>query len=668
MAVVSGADVVATALAAIWEKRQAKILGSVATLEGILVAGRPGIDEAERASAEREAHKLAGSLGTFGFAEGSELARRLEHLLETVRPLDPEPLPQLSALVTALIQSLPSPTPAAADEAADERPLVVVVTEDRDLGERLAREAPSRGMRVAAFNPPGAAASCHDERPAALLVDLRGEAWRDETMALVETLASENPPVPVLVLTTEAGLTDRVGLTRRGAGGFLHDSLSTAQLLDRVAELLAVAGGDATTVLAVDDDPNVLAALRAVLSDAGHRLVTLEDPLRFWDVLEDTRPGLLLLDLDMPEVSGIELCRAVRHDARWSTLPVMFLTGSAGPESVREIFAAGADDYVAKPIVGPELTARISNRMERVALFRAMADTDPLTGLANRRKSQEVLDRLVLLADRYNQPLSLAVLDLDRFKQVNDRHGHAVGDAVLRRLGELLGQAFRGEDVAARWGGEEFIVGTYGMTKHDAVQRLAAVLEQFRLEGFAGNEGDFHVTFSAGVAQYGVDGPDVDAIYRAADEVLYWAKASGRDRVLPFGWQASAVPDALDVVVVEDDEVTGKVLQSALTARGYTVRWIKDGLVAAETLAALRPRVVLLDVELPSLSGMDVLRRLAHDGALSEMRVIMVTGHDDEHQAVAAFELGACDHVVKPFRIPVLLERVRRSLDRSGAG
>ena len=133
--------------------------------------------------------------------------------------------------------------------------------------------------------------------------------------------------------------------------------------------------------------------------------------------------------------------------------------------------------------------------------------------------------------------------------------------------------------------------------------------------------------------------------------------------MLPAGWEASGRSRPVDVAVVEDDELVGRLLLTALETRGYTTEWIRSGAVAADTLADLRPRVALLDVGLPGISGMDVLRRLSEDGALARTRVIVVTGHDDEHQAVDAFSLGACDHVVKPFRLPVLLERVRRSLE-----
>jgi diguanylate cyclase (GGDEF)-like protein len=127
-------------------------------------------------------------------------------------------------------------------------------------------------------------------------------------------------------------------------------------------------------------------------------------------------------------------------------------------------------------------------------------------------------------------------LDLDCFKQINDRYGHATGDAVLRRVGELLLRSLCGEDVVSRWGGDEFVIGMYGMTKCEAQKRLMEVLDTLRLEKFtAPNHTKFRVTFSAGVAQYPEDGIEVQSLYRSADAALYEAKKAGRDRVLTSG-------------------------------------------------------------------------------------------------------------------------------------
>jgi diguanylate cyclase (GGDEF)-like protein len=285
-------------------------------------------------------------------------------------------------------------------------------------------------------------------------------------------------------------------------------------------------------VLALDDDPTVLAILRATLDPAKIRLTTLSDPLRLWETLEESTPDLLMLDVDMPHLSGIELCRVVHSDPRWVGLPILFLTAHDDAATIQALFEAGADDYVRKPIVGAELTTRIANRLERTRLLRQIAETDPLTGLSNRRKATQSLVHLARLAGRHGEPLSIAMLDVDHFKQVNDHHGHAMGDAVLRRIGELLLRSFRGDDVVARWGGEEFLIGMYGMMRSDGVRRMQDVLERVQAESFVNDKGErFGISFSAGVSEYLVDGLDLQDLIRAADEQLYRAKSAGRSRV-----------------------------------------------------------------------------------------------------------------------------------------
>ncbi|NJL43626.1 MAG: GGDEF domain-containing protein, partial [Pseudanabaena sp. SU_2_4] len=155
-----------------------------------------------------------------------------------------------------------------------------------------------------------------------------------------------------------------------------------------------------------------------------------------------------------------------------------------------------------------------------------------------RRKSSDEIKRLIGLAKRYNQHLCLGILDLDKLKQINERYGKDCGDKVLHKIGVLLYQQFRNEDVVACWGGGEFIVGMYGINKVDCVERLAEILENLRQVEFADEKGcNFHITFSAGIAQYPMDGIDLDALYKAANVVLQQAKSTGRDRVLPVGWQ-----------------------------------------------------------------------------------------------------------------------------------
>jgi diguanylate cyclase (GGDEF)-like protein len=505
------------------------------------------LDEPAGVQARQAAHSLIGSLGTFGFIRASEAARELE--LDLITPA-PERAPAMSALLALVRRELRGEAPAprytrpsaplgdqapVTDQPAVGEPLrILIVDDDHALCERIVAEAASRNMRCdSAYSPLQARALCAERPPSIVLLDLTFPPdGMTDAYALLSELSAATPAIPVLVLTGTGTFTDRVQAARRGSRAFLSKALLPGEVLDATEQFLARDRLAATRVLVVDDDPAVLDAMHALLSPHQIEVSTLAEPLRFWEVLEQVTPELLILDVDMPTINGPELCRTVRNDPRWSGLAVIFVTAHTDAATIEEVFDAGADDYIPKPIVGPELVNRVANRLERVRLYRAQAETDYLTGLANRAKSDEGLAQLAALADRFSEPLSVAMLDLDGFKLVNDRHGHAVGDSVLRRLGEHLRRDFRGNDVVGRWGGEEFIVGMYGMNAENGVKRLADTLARFEEEEFTGSQGTLRVSFSAGVAEYPLDGHDLSTVSRAADNALYRAKEAGRGRVL----------------------------------------------------------------------------------------------------------------------------------------
>jgi diguanylate cyclase (GGDEF)-like protein len=513
------------------------VLGRTSILEratNALMAGE--LDEPLRRAALQAAHSLIGAVGTFGFIHASEIARELE--LGLANPTTAS-ASAMSTLIAELTRELDGDVfvPASAQFGAPTMDAlrILIVDDDPKLCERIATEAISRGMLCdIAASPSEARALWAQHAPAIVLLDLTFplEGMTD-AYALLSELGMVVPPIPVLVLTGTGTFVDRIEAARRGSRAFLSKSLTPAQVLDAVDQFRLGDRLDATRVLVVDDDLAMLDAVRSLLERNDLEVSTLADPLRFWETLEEVGPEVLILDVDMPSINGPDLCRIVRNDPRWNRLAVIVLTAHADAETIAEVFSAGADDYIPKPIVGSDLITRVANRLERVRLLRAQADTDHLTGLSSRRRASEGLTQLVSLAQRFSEPLSVAMLDVDNFKLVNDRNGHPVGDSVLRRLGERLRRDFRGQDVVGRWGGEEFIIGMYGMTRNDGVKRLTDTLKRFHEEEFAGSQGTVRVSFSAGVAEYLVDGDDLSSLSHAADQELYRAKAAGRSRVFP---------------------------------------------------------------------------------------------------------------------------------------
>ena len=171
----------------------------------------------------------------------------------------------------------------------------------------------------------------------------------------------------------------------------------------------------------------------------------------------------------------------------------------------------------------------VTRRQQAQRELKRLASTDPLTGAANRATARAYVDAALEQGRVRAQPVSLAMVDLDRFKLVNDSFGHVVGDVVLKRVADLLKQAARREDLVARWGGEELMAAFNGLPKHEAAVRLRQVLATLSEEEFRADDGrTFHVTFSGGVAAFPMDGGSFEDLYRLSDAALYAAKAAGR--------------------------------------------------------------------------------------------------------------------------------------------
>jgi diguanylate cyclase (GGDEF)-like protein len=663
------------ALAAIWAQNRPTMLERVEVLDRAACAlDGEGLDDALAGAALDAAHQLAGAVGTFGYREATERAREAEAILRGTATLTGSDASRLRGLAASLRSelahdpfSVPAPGPVEMTKRGGKR--LLVIDDDELLAGRLAREGGRRGLRVAiALDPSEARVRLQDLRPDAILLDLGFGDGPRAGLELLSELVELAPGVPVLVFTAHTGFEERIEVARRGAAGFLEKSLSPGDALDQVSQVLERDTETGTRILAVDDDPVVLATTAAMLAASGHAVTTLGDPLRFWDEIERIEPALIMLDIDMPGASGIELTRMLRNDPRWAAVPIVVMTARTDSETISEVFGAGADDFLLKPVAAAELSARVENRLDRFRLHQVLADTDGLTGLSNRRASKAAINQLLGLAARAEEAVCVAEIDLDCFKAVNDQYGHAAGDGVLRRLGELMRRSFRGQDVVARWGGEEFVIALYGPTRDGGVARIQTVLESFRTEVFTSDVGEFSVTFSAGVAQFPADGEDLDTLYRAADEALYEAKEAGRDRIVASGAASAPKQEMVDVAIIEDDDATAAVIAAIVGKEGYTWQRFSNGLQATGILGGKEPEVragmVLLDVEMPALNGFEVLQLLGQDGVLAHTRVLMLTARIDPADIARALQLGAFDHLPKPFDAPTLMQKVRRSLER----
>ncbi|QLE46247.1 response regulator (plasmid) [Nostoc sp. C052] len=527
-----------SALSKVWDRFKTRVDEQIRILEqasAVLMQQMLSPDIQQQAS--QEAHTLSDSLATFGLSEGSRIAEKIEQLLRVNESLKSEQTLCLCELVTALRQEIDRASNNLTTERseqeesvfANERPLLLIIDADRQLAEQLVNEAVNWGFRSAiATTLSEAETKIEQDAPTVVLLDPDITHPTTDSLRLLAKLSHQTPAVPVLVLTSHDQLTDRLEVAQLGGHGFLHKPLPPAHVLKAVAQAAQRAEAAKQRVMVIDDDPQILATLKGFLEPWGLSVTTLNDPQRFWETLESCSPDLLILDMKMPDLSGVELCQIIRNDSHWGHLPIIFLIAHTDATIINQVFSVGADDFVSKPIVNPELVSRIINRLERIKLLQNAAETDHLTKLSNRRKSTQDLNKYLQLANQQNQPLCLAVLDLDNFKEINDRHGYNTGDMVMRQWGQFLRQTFRQNAVIARWESDEFVVALSSMIKADGIQRLTQLLATLHHRQFvAPDQTQFRITFSAGIAQYPDDGTDLHSLYQAASEALHQSKVAG---------------------------------------------------------------------------------------------------------------------------------------------
>ena len=334
--------------------------------------------------------------------------------------------------------------------------------------------------------------------------------------------------------------------------------------VDRIAAQLEAAESESpeasgVRVLAVDDDPLSLRVLQRLLEGAGHEVHVARNGREALARTLKVRPQVVVTDWEMPDIDGLEFCRALRRSKFGRRIYILVLTSRSSEEQVLEAFEAGTDDFVTKPLKPRQFMARLRAGIRLVKLqeqverdqrtqsrtaammarmnrqLKEAANTDFLTNLPNRRCAMEHFVKGWDEAERTGAPLSVLMLDIDHFKGVNDSFGHDTGDVVLRETARVLKTSVRRQDIAARMGGEEFLVICPGADMEQA--RLVAERIRKRIEENLIQFGDFKsgVTASIGVAENHAGVVDVDHLMRLADEAVYASKQKGRNRVSLMG-------------------------------------------------------------------------------------------------------------------------------------
>ncbi|MFN2637667.1 MAG: diguanylate cyclase [Gemmatimonadaceae bacterium] len=305
-------------------------------------------------------------------------------------------------------------------------------------------------------------------------------------------------------------------------------------------------------ILVVDDHEDNIELLRARLEARGYEVEGANDGHAALEAVHRVCPDLILLDVMMPKMDGMEVVKRLKANKELPFIPVIMQTALDSTENKVEGLDAGADDYITKPINFAELEARVNSLLRIKALqsdlaarekelalmndkLREISLTDGLTRVDNRRSLEERLNEMWQHSLRLHEPIALVMCDIDRFKSVNDNYGHQAGDSVLKEFAALLKGEAREIDRVGRYGGEEFLLILPGTVLDAAVTFAERLREKVEGHTFSYSGGTLCRTMSCGVA--GSPHPrvkDQEALLRAADEALYVAKETGRNRVVRF--------------------------------------------------------------------------------------------------------------------------------------
>ena len=579
----------------------------------------------------RELHRVHGTAGSVGFEEASRLAASMETV--ATRWLDDPSLDRdrrgavVAQFARSLHESLALGSGADVPAANRGSGRLLLVDLSDDIAAGLIAEGMTRGSRVERVTRAQFADAVAQEAPSAIV-------------ALDE-------PLP-------AGLVDnvpRVLLLSPGADDFLAaapgqrvlDSRTEPRaILDALTLLQQVSGPNGGSVVVVDDEPMVRSLLKMILEQDGYRVVARASAQGFMTAVRGANPLLLVCDVDLPNASGVDLAKKVRAAPEFADLPILMLTGHSDSATRNAAFAAGADDYMLKPIVPAEFRQRVGRLIETRRQRRATGGLHETTGLALRARTMREIE--ALLRTLAGRPCSVVVIRPVEKPYGAEKEGawYAESARIARAVRATGG--FAGLLDAASVGG---VLGALGQ---DAPALLTALL---------GEAPSGAPPWSAGIALVDAARPQTPRhLVDSAEAACLAARETG---VPARVWDPDDFDVAPDVIVVEDDDALAEMEAFALESRGLSWRRFATGPSALAALVRMRAHgrrpIVLLDVDLPGLDGHSLHERLRVERP-NAFDVVFVSVHSSEAEQLRALQAGALDYITKPVRMRVLIAKI----------
>ncbi|MBS4174287.1 diguanylate cyclase [Bacillus sp. FJAT-49736] len=422
----------------------------------------------------------------------------------------------------------------------------------------------------------------------------------------------------------------------------------------------------------IDDDISLLIILKDFLEKQGWMVITNSNSDKAISQYFDLHPDCVVLDVNLPNKNGFEILRDLQSHSNKVFVPIIMMSILYDRDTRINAFKMGADDFIAKPIDLEELAVHIERHLQRKKIYDQSVLLDELTNVYNRKYLKVVFDVSMDELNRFSQPFSLAILDIDYFKKVNDRYGHLTGDKVLSQFASFLEENTRSFDTVFRYGGEEFIILFQNTEQQKANEIVTRLLERFSKQRFEIDGEDTYVSFSAGIHTISTLDTTIESAISAADKALYKAKELGRARVECFHEPSTELEKKkLYISIIDDDPIIRSMLAKSLqeleiSQYEINIQVFENGHVFFDSshLEIEGEHFLILDGVMPIMDGLDILQKVRETEKHEKVLVIMLTGRNSQEDIAKALKLGADDYMTKPFEIADLQARIMQLIHR----
>ncbi|KAF5071160.1 Regulator of RpoS [anaerobic digester metagenome] len=415
-------------------------------------------------------------------------------------------------------------------------------------------------------------------------------------------------------------------------------------------------------VLVFDDEMLVLNVIESVLRNRGYDVWITNDSDQALEILRAREADILILDLVMPGKSGIEFYRELKVEK--IVIPTIVLTGSDNTEDHVLALKEGIDDFLKKPFEADVLVANVEKLIKKEKKHKNAYLKDVLTSAYTRRFFVERFAQEKAKYQRDGSVFSVVFIDLDHFKEINDTYGHVFGDSLLKSFVAEFKASFRPSDQIFRYGGDEFLLLLPQTTIVEAFRVVERIRQKFQRKVFnpAINSHKVYVTFSVGITEFNGGDKTLEDILDEADRQLYRSKERGRACTSFVNDAIETTNEKKRVLICDDSSTVSRLINSRLTRLGLETRAVTTGKDALALFSEFKPHLLILDIILPDLNGVDVLKEIRRIAKGQPVKVILISVKSLGAKGQVLSELGYDDYIRKPISLQRLEQSVKRLL------